>query len=206
MSAWRHDASSRQWFDRLAAPLDRSSAPRLVLLFVGALLAPGRQTVTTWIRAAKLSDEFRPCYTTIAAVGQKTEASATHLVASVIRPLLGNQERLTLGLDDTPTQRYGSFVQGAGIHHNPTPGTAGSPYVYGHVWVVLGLLAPHSSWGVIALPLLARLYVRKKDLIGIDPKHRPRFRPKLELCIELRFMCGHGFPASKTCEGRGGVI
>src|SRR5262249_36705894 len=43
----------------------------------------------------------------------------------------------------------------------------------------------HPAWGVIALPLLARLYVRKKDLIGIDPKHRPAFRTKLELAVEL---------------------
>jgi hypothetical protein len=32
---------------------------------------------------------------------------------------------------------------------------------------------------------LARLYLRKKDLPGIDPKHRPPFRTKLELAVEL---------------------
>jgi hypothetical protein len=99
--------------------------------------------------------------------------------------MVAESRRLTLALDDTPTQRYGPHVQGAGVHHNPTPGPAGSPYVYGHVWVVLGLLATHKTWGVIALPLLARLYVRKKDLPGIAPKHRPPFRTKLELAVEL---------------------
>ena len=49
--------------------------------------------------------------------------------------------RLVLAVDDTPTERYGPHVQGAGVHHNPTPGPAGSPYVYGHVFVVLGLPA-----------------------------------------------------------------
>jgi hypothetical protein len=29
------------------------------------------------------------------------------------------------------------------------------------------------------------MYVRKKDLPGIDPKHRPAFRTKLELAVEL---------------------
>ena len=43
----------------------------------------------------------------------------------------------------------------------------------------------HPAWGVVALPLLARLYVREKDLPGIDPKHRPEFRTKLELAVEL---------------------
>ncbi len=60
-----------------------------------------------------------------------------------------------------------------------------SPYVYGHVFVVLALLVAHPAWGVVALPLLARLYIRKKDLPDIDPKHRPEFRTKLELAVEL---------------------
>jgi hypothetical protein len=174
-----------QWFSRLASALDRRSALRLALLFLGAVLARGRRTVTSWIRAAELSGQFRPCYTAVAAAGKKAETIATYLILTVVEPLLGGVERLTLALDDTPTPRYGPHVQGAGVHHNPTPGPAGSPYVYGHVFVVLGLLVTHTSWGVIALPLLARLYVRKKDLPGIDPKHRPEFRTKLELGVEL---------------------
>jgi hypothetical protein len=31
-------------------------------------------------------------------------------------------DRMLLALDDTPTQRYGPLVEGAGVHHNPTPG------------------------------------------------------------------------------------
>lgn len=174
-----------QWFARLAAALDRRSAPRLALLLLGAVLARGRRTVTSWIRAAGLSDQFRPCYTAVAAAGTKAGTIAAHLVLTVVKPLVSGVERLTLALDDTPTKRYGPHVQGAGVHHNPTPGPAGAPYVYGHVFVVLGLLAAHPSWGVIALPLLARLYVREKDLPGIDPKHRPAFRTKLELAVEL---------------------
>jgi hypothetical protein len=158
-----------QWPTHLAGPLDRRSAPRLALLFLGAILARGRRTVTSWIRAVKLSDQFRSCYIAVAAAGKKTDIIAAYLAWVVVKPLVSGAERLTLALDDTPTPRYGPHVQGAGVHHNPTPGPAGSPYVYGHVFVVLGLLATHPAWGVIALPLLARLYVRKKDLIGIDP-------------------------------------
>ncbi len=51
-----------QWFPRLASALDRRSAPRLVLLFLGAILAHGRRTVTSWIWAAGLSGEYRPRY------------------------------------------------------------------------------------------------------------------------------------------------
>jgi hypothetical protein len=62
-----------QWFPRLASALDRRSAPRLALLFLGAVLARGRRTVTSWIRAAGLSDQFRLCYTAVAAAGKKAE-------------------------------------------------------------------------------------------------------------------------------------
>src|SRR5512142_19980 len=185
MTSSHPDPSPRQWFSRLASALDRRSAPRLILLFLGAVLARGRRTVTCWIRAAKLSDQFRPCYTAVAAAGKRADRIAARLVMEVVEPLVRGAERLTLALDDTLPQRYGPHVQGAGVHHNPTPGPAGSPSVYGPVWVVLALLAPHPTWGVVALPLLARLYVRAKDLIGIDPKHRPPFRTKLELAVEL---------------------
>jgi DDE superfamily endonuclease len=174
-----------QWFSRLAAALDRRSAPRLARLFIGAVLARGRRTVTTWIRAAKLSDRYQSCYLAVAAAGKRADRIARRLLTEVVRPLLKDATRLTLALDDTPTKRYGPHVQGAGVHHNPTPGPAGSPFVYGHVFVVLALLVAHPAWGVVALPLLARLYVRKKDLPGIDPKHRPTFRTKLELAVEL---------------------
>ena len=176
---------SCHWFSQLAAVLDRRSATRLVRLFLGAVLARGRRTVTSWIRAAGLNAEFRPAYTTVAAAGKRADTIAAALARVVVRPLVAGSDRLVLALDDTPTPRYGPLVQGAGVHHNPTPGPAGSAFVYGHVWVVLGLLIDHPVWGDIALPLLARLYVRAKDLVSIDPEHRPAFCTKLELAVEL---------------------
>jgi hypothetical protein len=177
--------TSCHWFSRLASALDPRSAPRLAWLLVGAILARGRRTVTSWIRSAGLSDEFRPCDTTVSAAGKRTDLIAAHLAHGVVKPLVTAATRLVLALDDTPTERYGPHVQGAGVHHNPCPGPAGSPFVYGHVWVVLGLLASHPAWGVIALPLLARLYVRRKDLAGIEERRRPAFRTKLEMAVEL---------------------
>src|SRR4051794_13071475 len=100
-----------QWFTRLASALDRRSAPRLALLFLGAVLARGRRTVTGWIRAAGLSAEFRPCYTTVSAVGKRTDLMAAHLVHEAVKPLVAGADRLTFALDDTPTERYGRKVQ-----------------------------------------------------------------------------------------------
>lgn len=64
-------------------------------------------------------------------------------------------------MDDSPTARYGRHVEGAGVHHNPTPGPADGEWLYGHNWVALAWLATHPLWGVIAMPLRSMLYVRE---------------------------------------------
>src|SRR5262249_16609569 len=89
-------------------------------------------------------------------------------------PCLTGSRRLLLAIDDTPTPRYGPCVEGAGVHHNPTPGPAGEKFVYGHLWVLLAGLAKHPAWGTLALPLHASLYVLHKALPR--PPHPPATR------------------------------
>jgi hypothetical protein len=112
-----------------------------------------------------------------------------------------------VALDDTPTARYGPCVEGAGKHHNPTPGPAGAKFLYGHVWVTLAALAQHPSRGTIALPLLGSLYVRAKDVPGIPPERHWQFRTKRELAGEqLRWLkhWGAGRFASRVAIVDGG--
>jgi hypothetical protein len=170
---------------RLVATLDPRNAWRVPVLLVGALFATGRRTVTAWFRAAGITTDFRPAYSAIYSVGRRVDACAV----SVREPLEGLVEgdELTVILDDTPTARYGPCIDGAGIHHNPTPGPAGERFVYGHVWVTLALLVCHPLFGPLALPLLARLYIRQKDHPKLLPDYQQQhpFRTKLELAGEL---------------------
>jgi hypothetical protein len=93
------------WFSLLASVLDPRSGPRLAWLFVGVILARGRRTVTSWIRAARLSEEFRPCYTTISAAGKRADSVAARLVHGVLKPLLARMGRLVFAIDDTVIAR-----------------------------------------------------------------------------------------------------
>ena len=181
-------------FSRPASALDPRSAARRAWLLVGAVLGRRRRAVTSGIRAAGLSREYRPCDTTAAAVGTKTDLTAAHLAHEVVKPRVAGAGRLTFAIDDTPTERHGRHVQGAGVHHNPTPGPAGGPFVYGHVWVVRAPPAAHPAWGVVALPRLARVYVRQKNPPGIAPADRPAFRTERALAAEwMRWAkCGVG--------------
>ncbi len=101
---------SCHWFSALATALDPRSAPRLAWLLVGAILARGRRTVTSWIRAAGLSGEYRRCYTTVSAAGKRTDLIAARLTHEVVKPLVADAGRLTFALDDTPTERSGPHV------------------------------------------------------------------------------------------------
>ena len=151
------------WIDRLSNLLDARLAWRLVPLMAGMLFGTGRQTVSTWLRAGELSDDYQDYYYFLSALGDKTKALAAVLWRIAVEVIAPNG-RILLAIDDTPSKRYGPKVEGAGLHHNPTPGPAGAKLVYGHNWVTLAWVVRHSLWGAIGLPLLARLYVRKKDI------------------------------------------
>jgi hypothetical protein len=175
------------WFCQLATVLDRRSARRLPQLLWGALFARGRRTVTAWFRAAGITSDFRPAYHTLWAAGRRAGDLAARLLGGVVRPLLAQApgDRLLFALDDTPTARYGPCIEGAGIHHNPSPGPAGEKFVYGHVWVTLAWLAHHPAWGTLALPLRALLYVRAVDVPALAQHYPWAFRTKLQLAADL---------------------
>ena len=164
MGAWRLPPDLAALLTAWAACLNSSRlTPRWSVLWVGVFFAGGRRTASSWFRAAGVGRHFRLYYYLLGAVGRKAHFLACGLLRLVLRRLHTGKHWL-FALDDTPTQRYGPCVEGAGVHHNPTPGPAGQKYVYGHVWVTLACVLGHPWWGPLALPLLARLYLRQKDL------------------------------------------
>src|SRR5439155_24902548 len=157
---------------------------RLLPLMRGMLFARGRRTVASWLRAGELGDDYRRYYYFLGSLGRKVGFLAGPLlrrVVSVIEP----GERLLFGLDDSPTKRYGPQVEGAGIHHNPTPGPADQKFLYGHVWVLVAWIVRHPRWGTIGLPLRALLYVRRKQIAWLRRLYGVTFQTKLEMAGDL---------------------
>jgi hypothetical protein len=179
MLAWKLPAEVSQWLTHLSQPLHRRHAGRLLPLVAGLLFAQGRRTVTSWLRAAAIGRGFQRYYYLLGSLGRKAD-----FVASLLLRLLAGRlplgDRILLGLDDSPTKRQGPHVEGAGIHHNPTPGAAGQKFLYGHVWVTLAWLVRHPRWGALGLPLRALLYVRQKDMAPLRRWYNVPFQTKLQ--------------------------
>jgi len=181
---WKCPSEWSEWSDWLAAGLHARNRWRLPVLLTGILFAVGRRTVSSWLRAAGISDDFRDYYYFLAPLGRKAGSVATQLFLLLLRSL-PLPDRLLVVIDDSPTKRYGPKVEGADIHRNPTPGPADQKYLYGHIWVTISLALRHPSWGALALPLRAMLYVRRKTIPSIPKKRRWRFQTKLQLAARL---------------------
>jgi DDE superfamily endonuclease len=186
MAGWKLPPQLRAWIDQLSGALHGRLAWRLAFLMTGMLFAQGRRTVASWLRAGDLGDDYKRYYYFLGSLGRKVEWLALRLLQLAASRLpLG--DTLLFAIDDTPTKRAGPRVEGAGIHHNPTPGAAEQKFLYGHVWVTIAWIVQHPWWGVLALPLRASLYIRQKDRCKIAPWNRRHFpfRTKLELAAEL---------------------
>jgi hypothetical protein len=135
-------------------------------------------------------------------VGRHAREIAGRLLVLLLRHLpLG--QRVLLAVDDSPTKRYGPHVQGAGIHHNPTPGPADQKSVYGHIWVTVSLVIRHAQWGTIGLPLLALLYIRRKNLASLAAHDGWEFQTKLQLAVKaVRWL----LPALKAAKKKLWVV
>lgn len=183
MVRYRPPKDWQQWVAWLAAGLHGRSRWRLSLIILGIVFARGRRTVTTWFRAVGIRDDFADYYYFLQPLGRKARETASRLL-TLLLVRLETGDRLLFAVDDSPTKRHGPKVQGAGIHHNPTPGPADQKFLYGHIWVTFSLVLRHPLWHTIGLPLLGLMYVRAKDIAKIPAKYTWEFCTKLQLAAE----------------------
>ena len=122
MAPWRLPAELACWVTQPASILHARLAWRLMPIMVGIVFAQRTLTVASWLRAAKLGKDFRGYYYFLGSLGRKTKSVATVLLRLLLARVVTG-DRVLAGIDDSPTKRYGKWVEGAGIHHNPTPGT-----------------------------------------------------------------------------------
>jgi hypothetical protein len=187
MSSWKMPAVLSTWIGGLTNLIDRRLRDVFSLIFCGLLLTrERRRTCTTWFRAGGITDDFPSGYRAVCSTGRNTKAMGMSVLFDIANsPAASACKRIKLTLDDTPSQRYGPKVEGAGLHHNPTPGPSNQPFLYGHVFVTLAWAVEHPQWGTISLPVRSELYVRQKDLAKLPRERKWEFRTKIEQAVDL---------------------
>lgn len=185
MASYHAPREWEDWSEWLAAGLHGRNRWRLSAVMMGVLFAGGRRVVAAWIRTAGVSDDYQDYYFFLQSVGRRWTELGRRVLVLVLRVALKDQQRVLVAIDDSPTKRYGPQVQGAGIHHDPTPGPTGHAFCYGHVWVTLAVIVRHSTWGTIGLPIWSWLYVRQQDVPKLPAKHGWTFQTKLQQAADL---------------------
>jgi hypothetical protein len=165
----------------LSSVLHQRSAWRLTVIFTAILFAKGRKTITSWLRAAGINRCYKAYYYFIVSLSQKTENISPELFEIMLRKIYKNTNTVLSAIDSSPTSRYVPKLQVSGIHRTPTPSPYLRKFFYVHLWLTLSSILIHNSFGTICFPLLARMYVKAKDVktIGLS------FKSKTEQAVEL---------------------
>ena len=172
------------------APLFRRPVwRRAQVLLIGALLSPGRRTVTQALRVVGLGGERRfPSYHRVLsrATWSCREASRVLLV-SLVRTF-APEGPLVFGLDDTIERRWGRKIKARGIYRDPVRSSHGHfVKASGLRWLSLALLAPVPWAGrVWALPVLTVLCPSERYARLSGRRHKTLLDWARQMVLQLR--------------------
>jgi hypothetical protein len=171
---------------------------RVLLLFVGSVLALGRHTVTGALRTVRAVAAGSGHFSDYHRVFSRARWSLWPLgkvLAAMVLELVPEGEPAVCPVDDTTPQHKGKHVYGKGRHRDNCRSTRShTVWVFGHKWVVLAVnvrfFFSSRAW---ALPVLAALY-RPKEL---NEREGRRHKTPAELARQLVAVLAHWFPRRK---------
>ena len=115
----------------MSGMLDARLAFRLSIIMAGMMLADDRRVAASWFVTAGVGDDWDRFYDCLISIGRNASSLAVRVVIGVLHKFdPGPEGHIVIGGDDSPTKRYGRHVEGAGVHHNPTPGPADGDWIY----------------------------------------------------------------------------
>jgi hypothetical protein len=159
------------------------------VLLIGAILAPGKRTVTSVLRVMGLSQtqHFQNYHRVLnRAVWSSLELS--HVLLQQLLTTFVATGPLILGLDDTIERRRGAQIKAKGIYRDPVRSSP-SHFVKasGLRWLSLMLLAP-MPWAqrVWALPFLTVLAPSERYYQGTGRKHKKLTEWAYQMLLQVR--------------------
>ncbi len=134
---------------------------RILVLVAGAVLAPGKRTVTQVLRVMGLADEpgFRRYHEVLSRARWDGQAVARRLLLYIIERLLPDGE-VVVGIDDTIERRWGARISARGIYRDPVRSSKGHfVKTSGLRWLSLMVAVPipwaKRTWALPFLTILA---------------------------------------------------
>jgi hypothetical protein len=164
-----------------------------LLLLTGAILAPGKRTVTAALRILGREQEtdFPIYHGVLNRAVWSSRAVAGWLLRLLVASLLGADATVVIGIDDTIERRWGHKISARGIYRDPVRSSKGHfvkacPRESGDQWpalVIRTTAGPHSmGWthhgpalshhACAVQALLCRRTARAQDLAGLGPSGR----------------------------------
>ena len=134
--------------------------PQVQLLVVGALLSPGKRTVTAALRVLGLADDSRfGKFHRLLSRARWSSLQASRVLLGLLLATFVPSGPLVIGLDDTIERRSGAKISAKGIYRDPVRSSRGHfVKASGLRWLSLMLLTP-IPWAnrIWALPFLTAL-------------------------------------------------
>ncbi len=153
---------------------------RVLVLVAGAVLAPGKRTVTQVLRVMGLADEpgFQRYHDVLSRARWDARAVARRLLLYIIERLQPSGE-LVIGVDDSSERRWGARIKARGIYRDPVRSSKGHfVKTSGLRWLSLMVCIP-IPWAELAkvpaaMPLESQRRGVEPGLCRFSPSSHPR--------------------------------
>ncbi len=114
------------WMEPLSQVFTTPTWQRALVLIAGAILSPGRRTVTAALRVTGLDQD--PCFTNYHRVLNRNRWSSRRVARCLLRLLVSSfvpDGPVVIGLDDTLERRWGAKIKARGIYRDPVRSSHG---------------------------------------------------------------------------------
>ena len=159
----------RQWLQAWRACFTAPSWEHVLVLVMGALLAPGKRTVTSCLRMTGRSEaaNFATFHQILNRARWSSRAVAKRLLGIVVERLVPDGP-VVIGMDDTIERRWGRRISARGIYRDPVRSSHGHfVKASGLRWLSFMVLTPVPWTRLIkALPVLTLLPLRSDPTVN----------------------------------------
>jgi len=146
----------------------------VLVLVAGALLAPGRRTVTAALRVMALdrTASFAVYHRVLSTARWSARAVARRLLLVLVATFVRDGP-VVVGIDDTIERRWGARIEARGIYRDPVRSSRGHfVKASGLRWLCLMVMAPMPWGGVWGLPFLTVLAPSERHAHSRGQRHK----------------------------------